>query len=48
MSQNQRIKGGTADKAFQVQCFVWERGASVGADFELFNFQDLLHAQEPI
>ena len=46
MSQSHRIKGGTTDEVFQEQCFVWERGASVGAD--LFNLQDLLHAQEPI
>ena len=36
------------DEAFEVQCFLWERGASAGADFGLFNFQDLLHAQETI
>ena len=23
---------------------LWERGASVGADFDLFNFKDLSHA----
>ena len=28
------------------QCFLWERGASVGADFDLFNFQHLWHAQQ--
>ena len=25
------IKGGTSDEAFQVQCFLWEREASVCA-----------------
>lgn len=41
MSQSHRITGGTADEAFKVQCFPWERGASVGGD--LFHF--LLRAQ---
>ena len=36
MSQIHRIKGGTTDEAFQEQCWLWERGASVGVDFELF------------
>ena len=40
MSQSNRIEGGTADEAFQDQCFLWERGASVGADLDLFNFHD--------
>ena len=48
MSQSHRIKGGASDEAFQEQCFLWERGASVGADFDLLNFQDLLQAQERI
>ena len=26
---------------------MWEKGAPVGADADHFNFQDLLHAQEP-
>ena len=26
MSQSHRIEGGTADEAFQEQCFLWERG----------------------
>ena len=47
MPQNHRIKGWTTDEAFQEQCFLWERGASISALFDLFNFQDLLHAQEP-
>ena len=34
-------------EAFQEKCLLWERGASVGTDFHPFNFQDLLHAQEP-
>ena len=40
-SQSRRIKGGTSDEAFQVQCFLWERGASVDVDFDLFNSQHL-------
>ena len=35
-------EGETADEALQEQCFLWERGALVGADFDLFKFQDLL------
>ena len=31
MSQSHRIKGGTADEAFQEQGFLWERGASVAS-----------------
>ena len=46
MSQSNRIKGGTTDEVFQEQCFLWERGAPVSSDFDLFNFQDLLHAHE--
>ena len=38
MSQSHRIKGGAPDEAFQEQCFLWERGASVRADFDLFRF----------
>ena len=30
MSQSHRAKDGTTDDAFQEQCFLWERGASVG------------------
>ena len=26
------IKGGATGEAFKEQCFLWERGASVGAD----------------
>ena len=48
MSQNLRIKGGTTGEAFQERCFLWEKGTPVGADFDLFYFQNLLHAQEPI
>ena len=48
MSQSQGIKGGTTDETFQEQCFLWERGALVGVDFDLFNFEDLLHAQKQI
>ena len=33
MSQSHGINGGTIDKGFQEQCFLWERGASVGVDF---------------
>ena len=38
------------DEAFQTlqdQCFLWQRRAPVGADFDLFNLTDLLHAQKP-
>lgn len=38
VSQNYRMKGEATDGAFQEQCFVWEKGASVRADFELLNF----------
>ena len=40
--------GGATDEAFQEQCFLWERGASVGAEFRLLQFQDLSHANKPI
>ena len=33
MSQSHKIKGKNTDKAFQEQGFLWERVASVGADF---------------
>ena len=33
MSWCHGIKGGTAEEAFNVQCFLWERGASIGVDF---------------
>lgn len=33
------------DKVFKEQWFLWESEASVSADFDLFIFQDLLHAQ---
>ena len=39
MSQIPRIKSVTADKAFQGQCFMWKRGAFVGADFGLLTFR---------
>ena len=44
------LKGENTDEAFQEQCFQWEQGASVGAEFDLFNFQDFLflQAQEPL
>ena len=35
MLDSPRIKGGTTAEAFQEQCFQWERGASVDADFYL-------------
>lgn len=41
MSQSHQLKGETTDKAFQEQSVLWERGASVSADFDIFNFQDL-------
>ena len=37
----------TTDEAFQEQFFLQEKGASVDADFDLFNFEDLLQSQEP-
>ena len=40
------LKKGLLMRRFRSSIFLWERGASVGADFDLFNFQDLLHAQE--
>ena len=40
MSQSHGVKGSTTDEAFQEQCFLWEGGASVGVDFECFDFQD--------
>ena len=46
MQQSHEIKGGASDEAFQEQCFLWESRASVGADFDIVHFQDLLHAQE--
>ena len=46
MSPSHSIKGGTTDEAFKKQCFLWERGVSVGPVFHLFKFLDLLHAQE--
>ena len=48
MLQSRRIKGETTDEAFQEQHFPWERTASVGANFDLFDFQDLLHAHEQL
>lgn len=32
-------------RRFQEQGFLWEGGASVGADLVLFNVQHILHAQ---
>ena len=46
MSQSCGIKGGTTDEMFEEPCFLWERGASVGVDYDLFNFHDVLHAQK--
>lgn len=48
MSQSRGIKGTTTDEAFVEQCSLWERGASVGADFDIFAFEDILHAQEDL
>lgn len=47
MSQSHKIKGRATEEAFREQCFLWERGAAVGVDCDLFNIQDLLHTQEP-
>lgn len=44
-SQNHGIRGGATDETFQEQRFLRERGASVVAEFDFFNFQDLTHAQ---
>ena len=41
MSQSHGIKGRSTNEAFQEQCFLWERGASVG----LLNFKDLLQVE---
>ena len=41
-----RIKGGTADETFHKQRFLWEKGASFTADFDLFNFQDFLYKKK--
>ena len=46
MSKRHRIKGGATDQAFQEQGNLWERGVPAGVDFDLFNCQDLSHAQE--
>ena len=46
MSQNHGIKGGTFDEPFQEKCCLWESGASVGVNFDLFNVKELLQAQE--
>lgn len=51
MSQSHSDTGRTADEvseALQEQCFLWEEGTSFVADFGLFSFQDLLHAQKSI
>ena len=41
MSQSHWIKGETTDEAFEEQCFLCERGASVGVNFDILNFQDI-------
>ena len=41
MSESHGIKGGATDEAFQEQWCLWERGASVAGDVDLFDFQDL-------
>ena len=46
MSQSHRIKGGATDEAFKERCFLWEIGASVGADFNHVNFQDSYTGQK--
>ena len=43
--QSKKIKVGATDEVFQDQWYLWERGASVGVDFDLSNFQDLLQEQ---
>ena len=37
--QCHRNKGETTDEAFQEQCFLLERGAAAGDDFDLFNLK---------
>ena len=39
MSQTHSIEGGATDEAFQEQCFQWERGAPVSADFYQTTFE---------
>lgn len=46
--QSHWIKIGNTDEAFQERFFLWEREASIGVDFDLCNYQDLLHTKEPI
>ena len=55
MSQSHKVtnfKSRTIDEAFQEQCFLWERGASVGAidllHRPIFNCQDIVHAPQSI
>ena len=48
MSQSHCIKGRTTYEAFNEQFFVQEWGASIGADFDLYNFEDIWHEQDPI
>ena len=47
ISQSHRIQGRTIDEAFRRQRFLRVEGPSVGADFDLFYFLVLLHAQQP-
>ena len=44
MSQSNRIRGETNDLVFQELGFLLEKGASVVADFDLFNFWDAFAA----
>ena len=46
MSLSHRIKGRTTDEAFQVQCFLWERVAHVGADFALVLTSQIFYLHE--
>ena len=39
---------GINDEAFQELSFLWESEASIGADFDLFDFQVIFHEQESI
>ena len=45
MSQSHRNRAETNDEAFQERRLLRERGAPVVVDFDLFNFQGLLHTQ---
>ena len=41
MSESHGIKDGATGEGFQEQWCLWERGAPVGGEVDLFNLQDL-------